>query len=268
MRKLLTWLDKNILKIGISFLLFFIPLYPKLPLFDIKHTWVYVRLEDLFVALLIFIFFIQLARKKATLKTPLSLPIFLYWLIGGISLVFSIFVLSPHLANFFPKVAILHFLRRIEYMILFFVAFSTVKSRKDIYHYLAFFAFGVCGVVLYGFGQKFLGLPAFLTMNEEFAKGIPLFLPPEARTTSTFAGHYDLAAYLVFALALFSSLIFGLKSKWKKLGLFFISLGAYFLLLFTASRISFVVYLIVVTFVLFLQRKKWLIVPVVLISIF
>ena len=268
MRKLLSWLDDNILKIGISFLLFFIPLYPKLPLFDVKNTWVYIRLEDLFVALLIFVFFIQLMRKKAVFKTPLSLPIFVYWLIGGISLAFSIFVLSPHLANFFPKVAILHFLRRIEYMILFFIAFSAIKSRKDVYHCLAFFVFGVFGVVVYGFGQKILGFPAFLTMNEEFAKGIPLFLPSGARATSTFAGHYDLAAYLILVLSLFSSLIFALKSKREKLGLFFIGLGSYFLLLFTASRISFAVYLIVISFVLFLQRKKWLIIPVLLISIF
>ncbi|MBL7159922.1 hypothetical protein ISS85_05575, partial [Candidatus Microgenomates bacterium] len=268
MRKLLSWLDNHILKIGICFLLFFIPLYPKLPLFSVENTWVYIRLEDIFVAFLIFIFFLQLVRKKATFKSPLSLPIFVYWLIGGISLVFSILVLGPHLANFFPKVAILHFLRRIEYMMLFFIAFSAIKTRKDVYHCLAFFILGVFGVVIYGFGQKILGFPAFLTMNEEFAKGIPLYLPSGARATSTFAGHYDLSAYLILALSLFLSLIFGLKAKWEKLGLLFIGLGGYFLLLFTASRISFAAYLIIISLVLFLQRRKWLIIPVVLISLF
>ena len=268
MRKLLSWLDNHILKIGICFLLFFIPLYPKLPLFDVQNTWVYIRLEDLFVTFLIGIFFLQLIRKKATFKSPLSPPIFIYWLIGGISLGFSILVLSPHLANFFPKVAILHFLRRIEYMMLFFIAFSAIKTRKDAYHCLAFFILGVFGVVIYGFGQKFLGFPAFLTMNEEFAKGTPLYLPSGARATSTFAGHYDLSAYLILVLSLFSSLIFGLKAKWEKLGLFLIGLGSYFLLLFTASRISFAAYLIIISLVLFLQRRRWLIIPVVLISLF
>ncbi|KXK12267.1 MAG: hypothetical protein UZ22_OP11002000066 [Microgenomates bacterium OLB23] len=39
-------------------------------------------------------------------------------------------------------------------------------------------------------------------MNPEFAKGRILFLTPEARLSSTFAGHYDLAAYLVLMLPL------------------------------------------------------------------
>ena len=56
---------------------------------------------------------------------------------------FSILVLSPHLANFFPKVAIFHFLRRIGYMMLFFIAFSAIKTKKDVYHCLGFFVFGV-----------------------------------------------------------------------------------------------------------------------------
>lgn len=268
MWKLLRWLDKNILKIGISFLLFFIPLYPKLPLIDIRHTWVYIRLEDIFIALLVLIFVIQSVKKKAIRKTPLSLPIFLYWLIGGLSLIFAVFILRPHLPNFFPWVAFLHFLRRIEYMILFFIVFSTVKSVKDVRDYLAFFFIGVIGVLLYGFGQKFLRLPAFLTMNEEFSKGIPLFLPREARATSTFAGHYDLAAYLVFVLSLSTSLFFGFKKIWSKLALLIIIFGAYFLLLFTASRISFAVYLVAVSLVLLLQRKKWLIIPVIVLSLF
>ncbi|MBU3936761.1 MAG: hypothetical protein KKD53_04445, partial [Proteobacteria bacterium] len=37
---------------------------------------------------------------------------------------------------------------------------------------------------------------------------------------------------------------------------------------FTASRISFIVYLVSISFVLFLQRKKWLILPVIVVSIF
>lgn len=262
------WLDKKIFKLGIAFLLFFIPLYPKLPLVDIKHTWVYIRLEDLLIAFLTAIFVIQLVRKKASLKTPLSGPILIYWLVGGVSLIFSILVLSSQIPHFFPHLAFLHFLRRIEYMILFFIAFAAIKKVEDAYHLLAAFVLGLTGVIFYGLGQKFFGWPAFLTMNEEFAKGTPLYLPPEARTTSTFAGHYDLAAYLAFALPLLASLILGLKKRWKKTVLLIIGLGAYILLLFTASRISFAVYLAGMVLVLFLHKKKWLIIPVILLSLF
>lgn len=267
MRKLLCWLDKNILKVGISFLLVFIPLYPKLPLLDIEHTWVYIRLEDFFVALLVFIFGIKLLQKKTTLKSPLTIPIFLYWLVGGLSLVYAILILHPNLPNFFPSVAFLHYLRRIEYMVCFFIALSTIESIKDVQRYILFFTFGVVSVILYGFGQRFFGLPAFSTMNEEYAKGVPLLLKPEDRVISTFAGHYDLGAYLVFVIAFLTSLILGLKSKWEKIALLTITIAAYLLLLFTASRVSFAVYLVTVALVLCIHKKKWLVIPVLALSI-
>ena len=40
MQKLLNWLDKYVLEVGVGLLLVFIPLYPKLPLLDVLQTWV------------------------------------------------------------------------------------------------------------------------------------------------------------------------------------------------------------------------------------
>jgi len=267
MVKLFDWLDEHILKIGIGFLLFFIPLWPKLPLIGVPRTWVYIRLEDIFLAILVFIWFWKLLRRQVSIMTPLTLPIIIYWLVGGVSLAFSLIFLAPNLANFFPHVAFLHWLRRIEYMIVFFIAFSTVKSIKDVYHYLVILAITILGIIFYGFGQKIAGFPAFLTMNEEFAKGIPLYLPPTARITSTFAGHYDLAAYLVFMIAIFGSLIFGIKRFLFKLVLFILAFLSLILLLLTASRVSFVVYLITICLMLWWQKKKILIIPTVILSI-
>ena len=268
MRKLLNWLDNHILKIGIGFLLFFIPLWPKLPLVDIPNTWVYIRLEDIFLSIVVLIWFIQILRRKVTLVTPLTLPIFVYWLVGGISLAFSLIFLARSIPNFFPHVAFFHWLRRIEYMIVFFIAFSTVKSLKDIYHYMGILAITILGVIFYGFGQKIVGFPAFLTMNEEFAKGIPLYLPSTARITSTFAGHYDLAAYLVFVIAILGSLIFGVKKIVAKILFLILAFLSLVLLLLTASRISFMVYLVAVSTMLWWQKKKLLIIPVIILSIF
>lgn len=266
MRKLIAWFDKYILKIGIGFLLIFIPLWPKLPVVDVYGTWTYVRLEDFLIALLTFAFFIQILRKKVTLSTPLTLPIVSYWIIGGFSLVFSLIFLASSIPNFFPNVAVLHYFRRIEYMVVFFIAFNTIKSLTDVKHYLLIIVLSVAGVVIYGFGQHFLGFPAFLTMNEEFSKGIPLRLPFEARVTSTFGGHYDLAAWLILIIPLLGSLIVGSKRFLIKIGIFILTLGAFILLLFTASRISFVVYLISISFMLYLQKQKKFIIPVIILS--
>ncbi len=265
--RLKTWLKTNFLTLGIIFLSIFIPLYPKFPLIDISHTWVYIRLEDVFVLIVVIAWLIKLVQRKVSLKTPLTIQIFFYWLVGGISLLFAVIFLRDKIANFFPNVALLHWIRRIEYMVLFFIAASTIKDIKTLNKYIVALGLTFFAVCLYGFGQKFLGFPAFLTMNEEFAKGIPIYLPPTARMTSTFAGHYDLAAYLLLMISLFGSLIFGFKKIITKIITFFLVLIGIILLLFTASRVSFAVYLLSISFMLFFQKKKWLILPVVLGSI-
>ena len=268
MRRLLNWFDKYFLEIWISVLLVFIPLYPKLPLFDIRYTWVYIRLEDIVVGLVVGIWLIQLARRKISLKTPLSIPIFVYWFFGLLSLLHVIFVLANELWHFFPHLAILHYARRIEYMVLFLIAAASVKNLRSLKKYILVIGVTLFLVCLYGFGQKFLGWPAFLTMNEEFAKGYPLYLPPTARITSTFAGHYDLAAFLVLMVPLWASLFFGFKKVSLKILSAVLAFLAFVLLLLTASRVSFFVYLIAIAYVLLLQKKKWLIIPVLGISLF
>ncbi|MCR4264361.1 MAG: hypothetical protein NUV98_06620, partial [Candidatus Roizmanbacteria bacterium] len=81
MQKLIQWWDKYVLKFGVLFLLIFIPLSPKIPLlpelFDLKHTWQYIRLDDVVVAVLSLIFIIETIKHKTSLKSPLTLPILL-----------------------------------------------------------------------------------------------------------------------------------------------------------------------------------------------
>src|SRR5476651_67555 len=216
MKKLLQFLDNYILKICVSLVIAFIPLYPKLPSISITHTWVYIRLEDFLITAVVVVWFIQLLRKKVSIPFSLSIPFAIYWFVGLCSLVFSILFIGPHLSNFFPKIAALQYARRIEYMILFFVGFSAVKTKKDIRDFLIILGLTLTGILLYGLGQRFylqfwaafpdfarqfsFCFPSFQTGNEEFAKGIPLCLPADARITSTFGGHYDLAAYLVVVI--------------------------------------------------------------------
>src|SRR5574341_1180367 len=123
MKKLIIWLDNHFFKWAALFLLLFIPLYPKLPLVDITQTWVYVRLDDVFVGLVVGIFlFVQARKRWGGFQTQLTVPILLYWGIGLLSLIFSIVVLRGMIPHFFPHLAILHYLRRVEYMVVFFLA--------------------------------------------------------------------------------------------------------------------------------------------------
>lgn len=277
MLKIWNYFRGNILKFGVSFLLIFIPLYPKLPSVHIAHTWVYIRLEDFFIALVVGIWLLQLILKKAKLPPKLWMSIGAYWVAGLLSLVFSLIFLAPHLANFFPSVAILFYARGIEYMILFFVAFSSVKNARDLRDYLIVLGFSVLAFSIYAFGQRFyLDLwhafpkffehlsycfPSYQTGNEEFAKGIPLCLPTGARITSTFAGHYDLGAYMVLVIPIFVALIFAVKKNIHKILIFGLTLISMMVIIFTSSRISFIAYILGVTFTLVWLNKKKFIIP-------
>lgn len=267
MPKLLNWCKSYWLLTATCFLLAFIPLYPKLPLFDIVQTWVYIRIEDFLVAIVLGGLFVDIIITKKKLDTPLTKPLVAYWAVGAVATLCAVLFLRNAILNFFPHLALLHFMRRIEYMGLYFVGFyALAKKPKLLPWVIGTLALTLCIVIIYGVGQKFLGWPAFLTMNEEFSKGLPLRLPPTARIPSTFAGHYDLAAYLVFMIPLFGSLAIGVKRVWQKLTMGLLAAGGLVLLLFTASRISFGVYLISITTMLIWKKKYWLIVPVVIAS--
>ena len=115
-------------------------------------------------------------------------------------------LIFPTTANVFPNVSYLAYIRHIEYISLFFVAYSAMRDKAFLKYTIAVLTLTLVAVSLYAIGHKFLGFPAYLTMNEEFAKGIPIRLSSLSRVPSTFAGHYDFAAYLVLVISILASL--------------------------------------------------------------
>jgi hypothetical protein len=267
MKKLTAWCKENILYVITLFLLAFIPLYPKLPLINVIRTWVYIRLEDFLIAVASMLLFWMFVRQKKFPSSPLAVPIVFYWIVGGISLVNALIFIFPHLTGVYAHLGLLHFARRIEYMLLYFLAYEAFRRKPAFLPILSTLIGSYFLIILYGFGQKFLGFPAFLTMNEEFAKGVPLRLPATARFPSTFGGHYDLAAYLVLTIPIMGSFFVSAKKLWQNILFFILTLLGLIMLLFTASRVSFGVYLIVMTVMLVWQKKKILIIPMIVLSI-
>lgn len=262
MNKLCKWCKENLLLLFSLFLLAFIPLYPKLPLIDVQHVWVYVRLEDFFVLFALLYWGILVIRKKNSLRTPLTLPILMFWLVGAISTLNGMLVIFPDLANVFPNVAFLTFLRHIEYISVFFIAFSAFKDKRVFSYLVTVLILTVLAVILYGIGQKYFSLPAYLTMNEQFAKGIAIQLSSLSRVSSTFGGQYDLAAYLILTLPIIVSLVFGYKNWFIRISLLTISALGVFVLFLTVSRIALVAIFVAFLYVLFTENKK-----IVLISV-
>ncbi len=260
---------KHLLFIYTAFLTLFIPLYPKIPLEGVRNTFVYLRLDDIAVAVGVMLWLFYLLKKKTTWKTPLTIPIVLYWIVGLISTVVAIIFIFPTIPNVFPHDAVLFYLRHIEYLVVYFLAFSAMRDKKYLPWMSGILVFTMLLIIGYGFGQArypsvFL---AYSTMNEQFAKGIPLILQSGARIQATFAGHYDLAAYLVMLIPLIGSLVFGTKKWYWKILFVITAILGLILLLLTASRTSYAVYLVAVVLMLILQKKKVWIVPVLVISV-
>lgn len=232
---------KRVLEWIVLGLLVFIPLYPKLPLFDVAFTWTYIRLEDVFVAISYVALFIALLTRKTSVRNFLLKPIVLFWIIGLLSTVVALLTLGrqDNWAIFKPHLIVLNYLRRFEYLGVLFLAVAAFSDRKGVKRAAIALLVGMVGVILYGFGQKYAGFCSYLTMNEEFAKGTCIPLQPGTRVSATFGGHYDLAGYLVFVLPIVISMVFVVKSTFWKLFLSTVTLFGFFLLLLTSSRISF-----------------------------
>jgi O-antigen ligase len=104
-------------------------------------------------------------------------------------------------------------------------------------------------------------------MNREYSRGIAQEIMFGGRINSTFAGHYDLAAYSVIMLNVLFGVFVGLKHGWSKFFTWLGILAAFWLLVASASRISVLAYFSSITLTLwFLKRKLW-IVPVLAVSL-
>ncbi|MDD5147108.1 MAG: O-antigen ligase family protein [Candidatus Daviesbacteria bacterium] len=256
MRKLDKILEKFLLYL-ILFLFVFIPLYPKFPLFNVAGTFVAIRLEDLVIGLTLGLWAIYLVisnQLRIFLKDKLNLAILLFFFVAAVS-IFS--------ANFLTHtvtlhISILHYLRRIEFLLLLPVVASVVKNKRDLILIMIFLAITATLVNIYALGQIYFDWPVISTSNSEFSKGLILRLTPGARANSTFAGHYDLAVYLAMAISLLTAIFFSVSKK-LKFGVLSLGILSLVVLIMTAARLAFVAAFIgIILSLLFSKKTKYI----------
>jgi len=252
---------KGYIKYLAAMILLVIPLYPKFPLISLPGTFVSIRIEDFVLvaaALLMLIVFYPYIRKLVQIKFNKSLLLFLS--AGLISLISSIWITKTVV----PHIGILHWVRRVEYFIPFFIGVSAMLiGRKNLDFYIKVILISVVIVFLYGVGQRYLNLPIIITQNLEYSRGVALFYISGGHINSTFAGHYDLGTYLVLILPIIISLFYSIKGRRYKLLLFIAFSSGLWLLAYSGSRISVLSYLIGATISLTIL-KKYKAIPLVL----
>lgn len=251
----------------ITSILIVVPLFPKFPAIKIPGIYVAVRLEDFLIAIILISFLpLLLKNLKNVLNEKVSLSIVIFLGVGLVSLISAIFVTRTVV----PSIGFLHFFRRVEYVSLFFIGFIYLKTIKDtgFFDYLIKILLLVnLFILLYGLGERYFNFPVIITQNEEYSKGIALRWTSGSHVNSTFAGHYDLASYLVLTMPLFITAFFVYKDKISKL-ILAVSVGFGFWLLSVAvSRISIIAFLTATTLSLFLMKKYKELIVVSLISL-
>ncbi len=265
MRKLFAK-PKEIFKYGIAAILIVIPLYPKFPFLKIPGTYVSIRIEDflIFILALLFVLFFFKELPKL-LKNRLESSILVFILIGFVSLLSAILVTKTVV----PGIAVLHWLRRIEYFVPMGIGILYFKryGLNDLEFFIKVLMITVFVTFLYGFGQMHFSWPVIITQNYEYAKGVALRWVPGSQLNSTFAGHYDLATFLVFTLPIFISLYFVVKGLWSRVSLAVVIFSGLWLLANTASRISIVSYLLAAIISLLLIKKYKAVILTVVVSI-
>lgn len=249
----------------ILFLFAFIPLYPKFPLINIKGTFVAIRIEDFLIAFTVAlwgIYIIYTSQLKNILKDKLNQAILLFFFIGCIS-TFSASFLTHSVTSY---LSVLHFLRRVEFMILLPVVATIITTKKRFVGILTILALTLLAVDLYALGQQYLDWPVISTTNSEFSKGLILSLSPGARVNSTFAGHYDLAVFLAMAITILTGLFFAVKKRFRLPVLLLGSLSLVVLIM-TAARQSFVAALFgLILALIFSGKKKYILIFLILAS--
>lgn len=202
----------SLYKYSIAAILIFIPLYPKFPLFTVPGSYVAVRAEDFLILLAWGIFFLKLLFDQKLKWPKITFQIGVYLGVALLSCLSAILV--THSAN--TSINLLHFFRRVEYLSIFFLVYFASQNSSSRKYYLELAILPCIGVLLYGIAQIFFNAPVISTMDSESSKGIALTLRPGVMLNSTFAGHYDLAIYLIMMMTFLISLSFMQVSKLKK----------------------------------------------------
>ncbi len=247
----------NIFRPILAILILFIPLYPKFPLASVSGTYVAIRLDDIVIAISLFIWFLyQLKHKFSVLKNPIS-KLFIAYFVA----IITSNLLALLISRIYPQnLLLLHLFRRFEYMLIFFLTLDALKTKKDLFIPYISLIIATISVSIYALGQKYFSFPVVSTMNSEFSKGQLLQLDTWTRVSSTFAGHYDLAAFLSVALILILGITLLQKNILAKIGGILVWLLGFYILTLTASRVSVFAYWggIILTLI-FIRKYLWII---------
>lgn len=233
-------------------------LIPKFDFIDVPGTTTSIRVEDFLIAGLYLWWIVWLIKKRQPPKlTKIHLLMLLFIAVSMLSTSWGFHIGSIDS----PALALLNILRRVEYFMIFWVAYSWLNIQY-LKKYLWILAAILATVVVIGALQYFAILPMISTW-QGYGGQLLYFNKNYLFLIATFAGHYELGGYLLImvpiVLALFMS-----STKWPRFGLALLLLGSYLLLYYSYSRAAYVAIIWQMFVILILYKKYFLaILPIV-----
>lgn len=256
--------SQKVLPLAVVILIVTTILLPKIPLFSVKGTFTYIRVDDFINIAVVAVWSIGLwwTRKKFYTKL-IHQTIFFYWFVGLVCVLAGIYITR----GVDPLLSFQHWARRIEYMIFFFVGYYATPNITWAMRYIVAMFIASFIAILYGAGQVFRQWCSISTSNREFAKGECIPLSRGARPNATFAGHYDLAIYLGFLVPIIISLFFFVQKNWQKLLLMIMFAATMWMIVVTQARFPFAATSLTVILLLWMYGRKLLVLGFVVLTV-
>jgi hypothetical protein len=133
LKQFLAWFDVHGLFLMSSFLIAFIPLFPKIPIFDVLPGYIVrARPEDLLILITAIIWLKDAYKKRFQVKSTYFWLVILYSISGLISILLATILIQSipaqvlHLGK-----STLHLFRYLEYFALFFFTYSSIKTQNN-----------------------------------------------------------------------------------------------------------------------------------------
>jgi hypothetical protein len=263
---------QSALKYAVAAMLLAIPLFPKFPFINIPGTQVAIRLEDFLILITFFIWGMSVLPNVMDMHSDkITRSVILFLLIGLVSVYSGIFLTKTVIFH----IGLLHWARRVEYLACLLIGIQAVRDKANLRFFIKILLLVILFAFIYGLGQKYQNWPVITTQNSEYSKGVALRYREGGHLASTFAGHYDLATYIILTTPIFYAFLLGSSKTLELLnlhkntkvgrGILFTAITiSLWLLVNAASRISMVSYVGSIG-LLMLIMKKFKLIPLMVI---
>lgn len=223
------------------FLILFVPLFIKIPLFAIPGATTPLRVDDIVFVSVVYIFLLGLLAQHGVKlkKTPIDIPILIYLGAGFISTALGIISNTVSL-----YVGIFYFGRIIEFIVLYYITYALLDLNK-LNIYLKYFWISL-GIVIILFP-----LSKHIPLGDSSAS-LGNFNIAGFRGFSTFTISYDLGAYLM----MMGLILFSISSYTKNVLLRILFLACLIAIFFAQSRISIISFLFSIFVAIFFVKNK------------